>query len=375
MPSGIGMAAFASGLGTGALTASQLDKNKVETDAAKLKLQRSRAEQPVIDKELEVRGAQADYNLTETEFKRSMQDFENETKKVQSGAARTQAQIAAGAATGEQQRQPGELAVKHEEMTNNLLTSTLRQTANIYRIAKLGNMDAAVQMYNDSGLVDPGQKAKSMKFDEIDAPAADGTTKKVKVLSIEGEDGKIRHVPADKLEALDQQFGATYQKAGNNIVRINRDGTDDAGVRGDGSRRQRRDRRSLLQEGPEGRARWRTPAAAGGVNRDPAARKRRGSMSASPRAASSSTSISASRVHQARRGGAAGLQRSGGAHGRAYARRHGSGEGGESGRAGTEGRPPQSRRHAEGRSSSGARRSGWGPAPVAGYAGPTPWKK
>jgi hypothetical protein len=225
MPNGLAISAFASGLGTGMQQASTLEKNKVETDTARLKLKRMEDEQGVIDKELQVRGSRADFDLTENQFKKDMQDFENQTRRIQSGATRTQAQVAAGAATGELERQPADLAIKREDVTNNLLTSTLRQTANIYRVAKLGNMDMATQMYNDSGLVEPGHKAKSMKLEEVDAPGPDGTTKKVKVLSIEGEDGKVMRVPAEKLDALEQQFGATYQKAGNAIVRINRDGT------------------------------------------------------------------------------------------------------------------------------------------------------
>jgi hypothetical protein len=268
MPNGLAISAFASGLGTGLQQASTLEKNKVETDTGRLKLKRMEDEQGVIDKELQVRGAKADYDLTENEFKKSMQAFENDTRRIQSGATRTQAQVAAGAATGDLERQPGELAIKREEMTNNLLNSTLRQTANIYRVAKLGNMDMATQMYNDSGLVEPGHKAKSMKMEEVDAPGPDGTTKKVKVLSIEGEDGKIMRVPAEKLDALDQQFGATYQKVGNDIVRINRDGTTtpvyqatEAGVdteTGD----------IYAKKGPKA-GQVLTPAAAGGINPRP----------------------------------------------------------------------------------------------------------
>jgi hypothetical protein len=88
MPNGLAISAFASGLGTGMQQASTLEKNKVETDTARLKLKRMEDEQGVIDKELQVRGARADFDLTENEFKKSMQDFENETRSASSPAPR-----------------------------------------------------------------------------------------------------------------------------------------------------------------------------------------------------------------------------------------------------------------------------------------------
>jgi hypothetical protein len=54
---------------------------------------------------------------------------------------------------------------------------------------------------------------------------ADGASSQdVPVVSITDEDGQVRHISRAQLEKLEEQFGATYQKAGNNIVRISRDG-------------------------------------------------------------------------------------------------------------------------------------------------------
>jgi hypothetical protein len=227
------LGAFAAGFGTGATTAASLVKEKRagEEHALKMKqlginVDRLEKEQPVIDKELQVRGAQADYNITEQDFKNSLQTFEHETKRLQAKTAQTTAQTQGAEATAALERQPDELSVKREALNDQVITSSLRQTANIYRVAKLGDVKAAMKMYNDSQVVDPGAKAKSMKFDEVEVSGQAGTepTQKVKVLTIETEDGKTKQVPVDKLEALEQQFGATYQKVGNAIVRIGRDG-------------------------------------------------------------------------------------------------------------------------------------------------------
>jgi hypothetical protein len=115
--------------------------------------------------------------------------------------------------------------VARENLNQHLLDSTLRQTANIYRVAKLGDMDAARELYNKSMLVEPGHKAKSISFGTVKVPGADGASyQDVPVVTITGEDGQVRHIPRAQLEKLDDQYGAIYQKAGNNIVRITRDG-------------------------------------------------------------------------------------------------------------------------------------------------------
>jgi hypothetical protein len=203
-------------------------------------------------------------------------------------------------------------------------------------------------MYNDSGLVEPGHKAKSMKFDEVDAPGPDGTTKKVKVLSIEGEDGKIMRVPAEKLDALEQQFGATYQKVGNAIVRINRDGTTTPVYEATEAGANSETGDIYYKKGPKA-GQVATPAAAGGINPRPGGKEAARIDEARHQGARRHRQVFRDlRVLAARREVAAGLQRSGRAHGRAGARRHGPGEGGESGRARVRRTAAEPGRHAEG---------------------------
>lgn len=230
------LGAFAAGLGTGAVTAQGIklredeatrkkEAHRVDMETKNIQLDRMRKEQPVLDKELQLRGAKADFDITEQSFKRELQDFEQGTRRLLSQTQRTEAQTASGAATANLQNQPDQLAVAREELNNKVLESTLRQTANIYRVAKMGATDSALELYNKSGLVEPGQRAKAMRFEEIDVPGRDGApAQKAKVLSIEGEDGKLRRIPVSRLEALEQQFGATYKQVGNAIVRIGRDG-------------------------------------------------------------------------------------------------------------------------------------------------------
>jgi hypothetical protein len=226
------LGSFAAGLGTGALTAHKIDtgikrEKREETEFGlrkqilELGVDRAKKEQPVLDKELQVRGAKADFDLAEQKFTGEMQAFEQQTRRV---LAQTQQQQAVAG----QQRLPDELRVAREDLNNKVLEAVKRQTANIWGVAKMGNTDMALEMYNGSMLVEPGQKAKAIRFEEVDVPGADGkpgTKAKVMVIEPEAKGGKARKIPVTALEQLYQQYGAKYEKVGNDIVRVGRDGT------------------------------------------------------------------------------------------------------------------------------------------------------
>ena len=226
------MGAFAAGLGTGALTAHKIDTgvkrekreaamHGVQLESEQMKLERMKKEGPVLDKEIQVRGAKADFDLAEQNFSKEMQAFEQQTRKL---LAQTQQQQAVAG----QQRLPDELKVAREDLNSKVLESVKRQTANIWGVAKLGNTDMALEMYNGSMLVEPGQKAKALRFEEVDVPGVDGkpgTKAKVMVIEPDTKGGKPRKIPVNALEQLYQQYGAKYEKVGNDIVRIGRDGS------------------------------------------------------------------------------------------------------------------------------------------------------
>lgn len=231
-----GLGAFAEGLASGLQTAQTLhlrDKRETRDQEQHGQLKRIREigigrlekEQPVLDKELQVRGAKADFDLSEQTFNTEMQAFEQETRRLLSKNKRGQATLQAGETEAAITNQPDELAVRREELNNKVLEAVKRQTANIWSVAKLGNVEMALDMYNNSMLVQPGQKAKGFKIEEVDVPGANGApATKAKVLVIEGADGKMSKIPVQALEALEGQFGAKYEKVGNSIVRIGRDG-------------------------------------------------------------------------------------------------------------------------------------------------------
>lgn len=182
-----------------------------------LGIKKAEAELPVIEKELQVRGAKADFDLVEQGFQQEMQGFEQKTRRLLAQNKQRAASIEGGALAAQQRNQPDELAVAREELNNNVLNGMRRQTANLWSVLKLGNKTAALEMYNGSNLVAPGEKAKDFRIE------GEGD-KRVLVVIPEGK-GKERRLPVKALDALENQFGAKYEKVDNNIVRIGRDGS------------------------------------------------------------------------------------------------------------------------------------------------------
>lgn len=206
----------------------EAEEHKLNKKIKELGIGRMEKEQPILDKELQVRGATADYNLNEQKFRNTMQAFEQETRKLLEENKRSQATMDSTRLQAGQQNLPDELRVAREKLNAEVLESTKRSTANIWHVLKLGDHDRAVKMYNDSAVVLPGDKAKGFTIEEVDVPASgDQPARKAQFLVVEPESkgGKVRRIPITVLEQLEQQYGAKYEKAGNNIVRINRDGT------------------------------------------------------------------------------------------------------------------------------------------------------
>lgn len=217
-------------------------------------IKKAELEMPVIEKELHVRGAKADFDLTEQGFQREMQTFEQNTRRLLEQNKQRGAAIEGGALAAQQRNQPDELAVAREELNNKVLTGMRRQTANLWHVLKLGNKDMALKMYNDSQLVTPGEKAKDFRIE------GEGD-KRMLVVVPEGK-GKGRRLPISSLEALENQFGAKYEKVGSDIVRIGRDGSITPVFQG-GTEVAEGDAGGLFfKKGPK--AGQRIPAAAGG---------------------------------------------------------------------------------------------------------------
>jgi multidrug resistance efflux pump len=93
LPASAGLGAFAQGFVGGAVTRQELElaQNRdaraaathgVQLRSAQLDVARKEKEQPILDKELQLRGSRADYEQSEVDFKKGLQDFENETKRI-----------------------------------------------------------------------------------------------------------------------------------------------------------------------------------------------------------------------------------------------------------------------------------------------------
>ena len=232
-----GLGIFAGGLATGirqgqdmALRANQDKRNQETHDQNKelkgLEIKRIKDEEPVRAKELQVRGLKADYQITEQGFLNDMQAFEQETRRLLAQGQRQGAQLAVGEGQAALQRQPDELSLRRQELNTRLTDSIQRQTANVWSMLQTGNKTSALEMFNNSRLLMPGQKATDFKIEDIEVPGPDGKVQKVPVLSVmtEGEGAKPMRIPVSQLEALRNRYGARYEKVGNNLVRIGPDG-------------------------------------------------------------------------------------------------------------------------------------------------------
>lgn len=220
---------LAEGLARGAMIGHKMDvetkrERRAEEEHGQVKrirelgISRMEKEQPVLEKELQVRGAKADFDLTEQGFLTELQAFEQETRRILSQNERGAAKVQAGEIGAQVQNQPDELAVRREDLNNRVLDSMRRQTANVWSMYKLGDEDSALEMLNRSSLILPGQKAQGIRIEETP-----GSKAQVLTVDIQGRKQPLR-VPVRDLDALEQQFGARYEKSGNSIVRIGRDG-------------------------------------------------------------------------------------------------------------------------------------------------------
>lgn len=232
------LGAFAGGLAGGYTLAQNLDlaqkkeqreqeTHDLVTRIRKIGLGRLEKEEPLFDKELQLRGTKLDFDINEQGFKNQMQDFEQQTRRLLAENQRTQAGIQGQQLQAQQQRLPDELAVAREELNNKVLDAIRRQTANVWNVLKLGNKALALEMFNNSALLMPGEKAKDFSIEDVETTGPDGGTHartKVLVIQPEKEDGKPIRVPVQQLDALAEQFGARYEKVGKSLVRISKDG-------------------------------------------------------------------------------------------------------------------------------------------------------
>jgi len=167
----------------------EAETHDIDMKTRKLGLARQEKEQDVLDKELAVRGAKADFNLNEQRFLGDMQQFEQETRRLLEKNKRTQAGMEARSLSAAAANQPDELKLARDQLSEKIVDSFKRQTA---------------------------EKAKDFRLE------GEGD-QRVLVVVPKGK-GQERRIPVSALEQLENQYGAKYEKAGSSIVRIGRDG-------------------------------------------------------------------------------------------------------------------------------------------------------
>jgi len=194
----------------------EAETHDIDMKTRKLGLARQEKEQDVLDKELAVRGAKADFNLNEQRFLGDMQQFEQETRRLLEKNKRTQAGMEARSLSAAAANQPDELKLARDQLSEKIVDSFKRQTANLWSLLKTGNKSIALELYNNSHVVAPAEKAKDFRLE------GEGD-QRVLVVVPKGK-GQERRIPVSALEQLENQYGAKYEKAGSSIVRIGRDG-------------------------------------------------------------------------------------------------------------------------------------------------------
>jgi hypothetical protein len=238
-----GMGGFLSGLAGGILTGQQmsiakkreerLDKADKRADAAESRAQethqldteikqigvrKARREEPLHEREITLRGLKLDYETAEQQFSNTMQEFEQGTRRLLAQGQRGQAQAGVD-------MQGDQIALAREQLNASIADTVQRQTANVWGVLQSGNTDVALDMFNKSKLLLPGQKAKGFALEDVDVPGADGKSAgKAKVLTINLEGGGKKQIPVAALDALRQKYGAQYKVVGKDLVRIGADG-------------------------------------------------------------------------------------------------------------------------------------------------------
>jgi len=179
------------------------------------------------EKEVQLKGATLDYENNEREIANTMQKGEQEIRALLQKGRRTEAEMGVAAVTEAKERQPDELTVARENLNTQVADIVQRQLSTFWNVARTGDKKTAIELYNKSKLLHPGQKASDMKLEDVETTDEKGKKVKVQVLTItpEGEGGKVRRIPVATLEAMRNKYGSRYEKSGNNIVRINPDGS------------------------------------------------------------------------------------------------------------------------------------------------------
>lgn len=146
----------------------------------------------------------------------AMQPGQQQMERNNQSAGLTQSATAAALAPGAAQIATGEQDTK---LTN--LRET--QAVNLYNLMKLGDKDGAMKLMNDSQILHPGRKFSDIQTSSV--PKLDGSGSELVFKLVPADGGKSIYVPVQRLEALSRKHGSQIMKSGNNIVRINQDGT------------------------------------------------------------------------------------------------------------------------------------------------------
>jgi hypothetical protein len=201
------------------------EQQGVRTHAAKardLGIAKMDAEQKLLPEETRLKQLRQEVDGIELEFKKThlpkLQQAESTETDVRLGEAQTKKALQPGAkklAAGTQQTQILDLAE--------------RQTANLWNMVKLGDVQGATSLLSNSELLFPGRKFKGMQRGAVPVQGpdgkpmvgADGQPVREGVLMLDPEDGKDPiFIPEKSLDALVAKHNTKLEKVGNSLVRV-----------------------------------------------------------------------------------------------------------------------------------------------------------
>lgn len=201
------------------------ETHKLSKRIKEIGLGRMEREEPLHEKEVQVKGLELDLKVGQLALDKELQPFMNDTRRIFEQVRRLETEGRLVEAQALKDRLPQEIAARKSELGLKLGELAQREGAVIWNLFKQ-DKGRGINAFNNSQLIDPGMKAHDAEIVNAEAMGPDGKRVNVQTLALKDKDGKvIKTYPINQLEALSQSYGAQYKTVGKSLVRINGDGS------------------------------------------------------------------------------------------------------------------------------------------------------
>jgi len=204
---------------------------------------RRAAADKLIDKDTALKQLRADIEQNELAFQQGMQPAEQGVRRsfiehrarMQPGEQRLegiQQDVGIGQAEAQRRLLPGQAALAGETQNMQLQTLREQQAGNLWAMLSVGDKKGTLELLNSSQLLHPGRKFSDIQRGASPVRGQDGqplmqggkpvNEDLVRLVAADG--GPDVFVPVKQLQANAAKHGTRYEKVGNNLVRITREG-------------------------------------------------------------------------------------------------------------------------------------------------------